>query len=87
MRLRATDGTADVSIGAVPKTLRTLPTDIKPPPSAASAAVSPSVTPQGGGGSRAISGRSSVHSSISEASAKSRLVVTKEKCILYILPF
>ena len=73
MRLRASDGTADVSIGIAPKTLRSLPTDIKPPSGAASAA-SPSVaaTIQASGGSRAYSRRSSGQSLGSEASAKSR---------------
>ena len=70
MRLRATDGTADVTIGMTPKTLKSLPTDIKPTPIASTA--SPAQ-----GASRAISGRSSVHSSISEAgSAKSRSVLS-----------
>ena len=76
VRLRASDGTADVSIGIAPKTLRSLPTDIKPPSGAASAAsaASPSVaaTIQASGGSRAYSRRSSGQSLGSEASAKSR---------------
>ena len=72
VRLRATDGTAEVSIGVAPKLQKALPTDIKPTASAAASSGTATVGISPGG---ITSRRSSVHST---ASSKSRSLLSGE---------
>lgn len=70
VRLRATDGTADVSIGIAPRQAKALPTELRAIPGS----TSPGTTSR----TAVTSRRSSIHSEVSSVSAKSRSILSGE---------